>query len=615
LTIRNVRNSADVQDLIRDILNAERQHITCVVSVPIGQDEPIFDPQEVQQQSAGFCDVWVVPTGDLTRILTASLPNMADCYGGAARVYPISMEWLTKTTKSRRIMAPSRDRVDEAMDALITEIHSLAYLSGFMATRSSSSRVASGVVKSFLSGGARAWVNLDDGTPATIAQEFTSSEISLDRVLRLGQTVTGVFDVDWRRLILEIPKSSPIELLEHFGDGTVTLGLVTEVTRQVAKIALHPEVELKLNQKDVSSNLRDVLDLFFEVGDVIRVRVFRDSQGNVALRSIDIDDDEPVAPALVLVDGGLEWLSEDDLGWLRAEDHVAEPMESFLSRIGLARDSDPMPDDTSDSQAKDISVGDREVTSPSWPTPGPGPRPALATAPIPLQGRGALETQNLTIIELRARVEGLEKQLRDANPSATRTLLSQLRVEVTDLYEKLQLSSDNLTAEKKRSRELRDQLKLARSKQVIGNDFDASRAWFTPDEKGAEAWIRHELHAAWIERISPNERGQLFLSPFVVGPKFAETLMVFTNGQKYKAFKCMVDVLVGTPELLANRKVHALREGDGAATPARLRSDGAAAFRAYIEENVASARRLHYWKLTDGTIELATVGTHDAMGA
>ena len=83
------------------------------------------------------------------------------------------------------------------------------------------------------------------------------------------------------------------------------------------------------------------------------------------------------------------------------------------------------------------------------------------------------------------------------------------------------------------------------------------------------------------------------------------------HAQAYKTFKCIVDVLVGTPEMLALRRVHPLRASDGANAPDRIREDGAAAMRASIEEGVASARRLHYWKLADGTVELANVKVHD----
>lgn len=57
--------------------------------------------------------------------------------------------------------------------------------------------------------------------------------------------------------------------------------------------------------------------------------------------------------------------------------------------------------------------------------------------------------------------------------------------------------------------------------------------------------------------------------------------------------------------------IHPLRTGPGGSDPIRIRDDGARAYRAAIQINTPGAVRLHYWKRTDGVIELATVGHHD----
>jgi hypothetical protein len=56
---------------------------------------------------------------------------------------------------------------------------------------------------------------------------------------------------------------------------------------------------------------------------------------------------------------------------------------------------------------------------------------------------------------------------------------------------------------------------------------------------------------------------------------------------------------------------HPLREADENSKPEVIRDDGAASRRAYIESHTAQSRRLHYWKLKDGSIELSRVGLHD----
>ena len=43
------------------------------------------------------------------------------------------------------------------------------------------------------------------------------------------------------------------------------------------------------------------------------------------------------------------------------------------------------------------------------------------------------------------------------------------------------------------------------------------------------------------------------------------------------------------------------------------RADGAVCMRAYVEEGVPQSRRLHYWKVKDGLVELSRVVLHDDM--
>jgi hypothetical protein len=78
--------------------------------------------------------------------------------------------------------------------------------------------------------------------------------------------------------------------------------------------------------------------------------------------------------------------------------------------------------------------------------------------------------------------------------------------------------------------------------------------------------------------------------------------------------KACVDVVIGSPGLLARREDHPLRvdDGPGARTRTRL-SDNAEARRCYIEHNTPSARRLHYWVGPEGAVEFASVNIHDDM--
>ena len=61
--------------------------------------------------------------------------------------------------------------------------------------------------------------------------------------------------------------------------------------------------------------------------------------------------------------------------------------------------------------------------------------------------------------------------------------------------------------------------------------------------------------------------------------------------------------------------MHRLRTGLGGDDPVRVRKDGAAAWRASLQVNTPSARRIHYWVLPNGQVEFARVATHDDYDA
>lgn len=125
--------------------------------------------------------------------------------------------------------------------------------------------------------------------------------------------------------------------------------------------------------------------------------------------------------------------------------------------------------------------------------------------------------------------------------------------------------------------------------------------------------VRFAVLQMWVERIPAAAKADHPLPEYGVGPRFAESLEEFDRATQEKALKCIVDVLTNMAKNLSSRSVHPLRLNQS--TPAGSRADGATCFRAYIESNTASARRLHYWKLPDGSLELSRVVLHDDYAA
>ena len=101
---------------------------------------------------------------------------------------------------------------------------------------------------------------------------------------------------------------------------------------------------------------------------------------------------------------------------------------------------------------------------------------------------------------------------------------------------------------------------------------------------------------------------------FTLGPVFAISLEQLGGRYRKPAIRTCAEVISGVPKLLTKRSDHPLRTGNKQTALSRVRDDGAEARRCYLEKHGPGARRLHYWKLPDGSIELAVVTVHEDMG-
>ncbi len=155
--------------------------------------------------------------------------------------------------------------------------------------------------------------------------------------------------------------------------------------------------------------------------------------------------------------------------------------------------------------------------------------------------------------------------------------------------------------------------RIARSAKKGGNAVSTTERPIPIDMfPTADAAARHAILLAWVDRIPAAEKTERPLPEYRLGAGFTDSFEPLTDTQITKALRCVVDILTGRDDLAA-RRVHPLRTSDAGGAPAWVRDDGAVCFRASIESNTASARRLHYWKLSDGTLELIRIVTHDTF--
>lgn len=657
MTYTRVSTSEAVAQLAHGLHDPARVRPWVVVSSPFGQVEPELLVDDLVAEVADVARIFLIETGDLTHQLSDLLPDRFQVYGGAARSYPArtAAHGDTFAELNRSKLRFAQGNPQRATELLVTDVLGHAHQSGLFDHRPASALAAGGTVRGFLPGGSRALVEVDGGGLATIWQELSHPPVPLNWTLQQGQRVAGTLDFATRRLNVEAAKPTRASLAQRYPHGSVTLALVQKVGAARALLALHPQVAITVTRPDISPNPLDTVDSLLALGDVVAARVLHLPGDLLQLHLSDVDDHEPVLPPLVLVPGGRPWLvegrpllpvvepvpqmevlapvsvqvpSRPPLPGVTPTDELAPPTpvlvqapltpvrppERAVPRPGMARMAAAVIPDSAP------AAPERDPESLShFPMPVATSAPAIVLEPSvrPVAGTALLSTQ-LALSEAKARITRLELQLADAGSSD-----SQLeRLRELCLSERLQRQEalvDLGTAHHELARveaEQRLQKKLLRDARratpvvALASVYTARRA----DWADADSWLRHEIYLAWIERFPPADRGEWpLLAGFVLLDQFAESLEALTDGQLSKALKASVDVLTGRVKSLAGRRLHPLRTGNGASAAEQVRADGARCMRVAVEQNAPAARRLHYWILPDGGIELSRVVTHDDM--
>jgi hypothetical protein len=103
------------------------------------------------------------------------------------------------------------------------------------------------------------------------------------------------------------------------------------------------------------------------------------------------------------------------------------------------------------------------------------------------------------------------------------------------------------------------------------------------------------------------------LGPYTLHPQFLESVLALRGISLARVAEVCAHVVARRAYELPGLNVHQLRTGEGGA-PQRVRArEGAKAWRCALQVETPSARRLHWWVLPGGGIELASVGVHDDL--
>lgn len=121
----------------------------------------------------------------------------------------------------------------------------------------------------------------------------------------------------------------------------------------------------------------------------------------------------------------------------------------------------------------------------------------------------------------------------------------------------------------------------------------------------------HEVYVSWAERTTAADKMAYPWRRPYLGADFLRSVEMLQGVDRSKVVEVVADVACGRADAMSSRGVHQLRTGPGGDDPPVTREGGHTCWRVYLQQNTPSARRLHYWRMPDGGVELSSVRVHD----
>lgn len=138
-----------------------------------------------------------------------------------------------------------------------------------------------------------------------------------------------------------------------------------------------------------------------------------------------------------------------------------------------------------------------------------------------------------------------------------------------------------------------------------------------PEDRDAETAFHVSMTEKWAGALSPTDRREHPLGAYRLGWEFLDSVEGLADPPVERVAWVCAMVACGRAREIGGLELHPLRTGMGGEDAQRSgsrSSDGALAWRCALKRGKPAAARLHFWKLPDGIIEFASVGTHDAYG-
>ena len=561
LGVFRVDSVAEAEDLARYLLDPARPQPWVVVTSAAGQPAPYVEMEALAENLRGLAELCEMPTGPVSWAFTRQMPEMCDVYGGAARVYPPGDGWTRDPYAAplRFVYGPGDGQA--AIAQLTTDAMRAVRAGGSFEAPAQRSVAVQGRVMGVTAG--RGLVRLTRGASdfGSVWTDLVAPGVDEACVLTKGLAIAGTLDLDSRRIDVSPMLVAAGDALAGYQVGSVVLGLTRSVERALCVVELFPDFPVIIEPHGLVVTSRQVdLRTLISEGEVVVARVLArgESPEDWQLSLVDVSPDDVPLPPPSILSGGPSWL--------------LSPVEDEDTLVSMVAEAPAV------------------VVPPFAAVPSSRTPPAAASLPSGGGVRADAEALDSLTIERDALLQELQRERETAR--LARRELGALRTAVRK--------------ETRRGEAL--QARLTRAEGELGRSLNDEALFSDPIRQ-----LAFEIDLAWARRVPAEQKQDLPLAPWAVGPDFFASWAEVEGVSRSKVVDVIVEVLTGRVYDLAGLEAHQMRSGMGGDDPPRVREDGATCWRVSLQVKTPSARRLHYWLLNDGGIELSSVRLHDDM--
>lgn len=337
---------------------------------------------------------------------------------------------------------------------------------------------------------------------------------------------------------------------------------MTRVDAGGAHVELLPGCRVYVDSRDVSAGTDLPLTSLISVDEVVTAAVTRTGETKGKgwkLTLADVDADQPPCAA-ALLHGGPPWLKR------RVPDDESQPEAEPQLRLQPATAS--------------VSA-----------TPAAEARARIASG-VTVEAKGTTVQRMVELEALCLERNGFSEELARATARVDRLDNDRRR-----LRQRLREASNRADRLEREVSRLREEASASSGDGFLFTDADEQ--------------LEFEVQLAWARRTSPGEKRDFPIRPYVLGEQFLPSLAEVDGIDRHKVVDVIVDIVTGRVHDFAGRETHQLRESEAGNSPFVRRDDGANCWRVALQTKTPQARRLHYWQLNDGSVELSSVRLHD----